>query len=165
MNGAGKSEVTLRGMRPGDYGWLIGRHGALYAQEYGWDISFEGVVAGLCAAFLEAHDPLRERGWMAEIGGAPAGSIHCTRKDDITAKLRMLIVEPSARGHGVGGLLVDECMRFARQAGYSRMTLWTNDILVSARRLYAQRGWQMVAAEPVTAFGQHMISETWEVTL
>ncbi len=159
------ASVTLRPPRPGDYGWIIARHGQVYAQEYGWDISFEGLVAGLVAEFVANHDPARERCWIAESNGEPVGSIFCTRKDDATAKLRMLILSPEARGHGVGALLVDACMDFARAAGYRRMTLWTNDILTAARRLYAARGFAMTAAEPVTQFGQGMVSETWEVEL
>lgn len=165
MDAKGPGAVTLRDMRPGDYGWLIGRHGAVYAEEYGWDISFEGLVAGICAEFLTGHDPVRERGWMADLDGRPVGSIHCVRVNDETAKLRMLIVDAAARGHGVGGLLVDACMGFAREAGYRRMTLWTNDVLTAARKLYLARGWRMTAAEPVHAFGQAMVSETWEVEL
>lgn len=155
----------LRALRPGDYGWIIGRHGEIYAREYGWDISFEGLVAGICAQFLAGHDPARERGWMAELDGRPVGSVHCMKLDDETAKLRMLIVAPEARGHGVGGMLVDACMAFARDAGYHRMTLWTNDILIAARKIYLARGWRMIAGEPVNQFGQAMVSETWEVEL
>lgn len=159
------ASITLRGIQPGDYGWLISRHGSIYAKEYGWDIRFEGLVARICAQFIAGHDETRERGWMAEMDGRLAGSVHCVRVDDATAKLRMLIVDPSARGRGLGGLLVDECMRFARAAGYRRMTLWTNDILLAARRIYVSRGWIMTSAEPVHAFGQDMVSETWEVSL
>lgn len=157
--------VLLRAPEPGDYGWIIGRHGEIYAREHGWDISFEGLVAGICAQFLAGHDPARERGWMAELEGKPVGSVHCMRLDDETAKLRMLIVDPAARGHGVGGMLVDACMGFAREAGYRRMSLWTNDILTAARKIYVSRGWRMTAAEPVSQFGQAMVSETWEVEL
>jgi GNAT superfamily N-acetyltransferase len=157
--------VTLRAPRPGDYGWIIRQHGLVYAAEYGWDISFEALVAGLVAEFGARHDAERERCWIAVLDGQPVGSIFCTRKDDETAKLRMLIVSEAARGCGVGALLVDTCMAFARSAGYRRMTLWTNDILTAARTLYAARGWVMTAAEPVTQFGQTMVSETWEVAL
>lgn len=157
--------VLLRPPRPGDYGWIIARHGAIYAQEYGWDITFEGLVAGLVSDFVKSHDPARERCWIADLGGEPVGSVFCTRKDDETAKLRMLIVDEKARGHGVGSLLVDACMDFARTAGYRQMTLWTNDVLTAARKLYAARGWTMVGAEPVHAFGQPMVSETWDVQL
>jgi len=157
--------LTLRPPRPADYGWIISQHGAVYAGEYGWDISFEGLVAGLVADFVKGHDPARERCWIADLGGRPVGSVFCTRHDDQTAKLRMLILAPEARGLGAGGLLVDACMGFARNAGYRRMTLWTNDILTAARKLYAARGWRLAAAEPVTQFGQDMVSETWEVEL
>lgn len=159
------ARIVLRAPRPGDYGWIIARHGAVYAAEYGWDIAFEGLVAGLVADFVASHDPARERCWIADLGGQPVGSVFCTRKDDDTAKLRMLIVDEQARGHGAGGLLVDTCMAFAREAGYRRMTLWTNDILAAARKLYAARGWVLTASEPVHQFGQAMVSETWEVEL
>ncbi len=157
--------VTLRPPQPGDYGWVISRHGSVYAREYGWDVSFEALVADLVADFIRSHDPARERCWIADLGGEPVGSIFCTRKDDETAKLRMLILDPKARGLGVGALLVDACMGYARETGYRRMTLWTNDILIAARELYAGRGWVMTAAEPVHAFGHDMVSETWEVSL
>jgi GNAT superfamily N-acetyltransferase len=157
--------LILRAPRPGDYGWIVSRHGAIYAAEHGWDISFEGLVAGLVADFVGSHDPARERCWIADLGGAPVGSVFCTRKDDDTARLRMLIVDAAARGHGAGGKLVDACMNFAREAGYRRMTLWTNDVLIAARKLYAARGWAMTAAEPVSQFGKDMVSETWEVGL
>jgi GNAT superfamily N-acetyltransferase len=156
------SPITLRAPAPGDYGWIVRQHGLVYGCEYGWDISFEGLVAGLVADFSATHEPARERCWIAVLDGGPVGSIFCTRKDDET---RMLIVSEAARGHGVGALLVDTCMGFARAAGYSRMTLWTNDILTAARKLYAARGWRMTAAEPVRQFGQAMVSETWEVGL
>ncbi|MGL4438684.1 MAG: GNAT family N-acetyltransferase [Bosea sp. (in: a-proteobacteria)] len=157
--------VTLRPPKPGDYGWIISRHGAVYAQDYGWDIAFEGLVAGLVADFVKSHDPARERCWIADLGGEPVGSVFCTRQDDETAKLRMLIVDDKARSHGAGGMLIDACMAFARKAGYRRMTLWTNDILVAARKLYAARGWVLMDAKPVHQFGQDMVSETWQVEL
>lgn len=159
------SGIILRAPKPGDYGWIIARHGAVYAEEYGWDISFEGLVAGLVADFVKSQDPARERCWIADLGGEPVGSIFCTAKDRNTAKLRMLIVDEKARGHGAGGLLVDACMAFAKAAGYRRMTLWTNDILTAARKLYAARGWALTASEPVHQFGHSMVSETWEVEL
>ncbi|MCU0884969.1 MAG: GNAT family N-acetyltransferase [Beijerinckiaceae bacterium] len=159
------ARIVLRAPRPGDYGWIIARHGAVYAAEYGWDIAFEGLVAGLVADFVASHDPARERCWIADLGGQPVGSVFCTRQDDDTAKLRMLIVDEQARGHGAGGLLVDTCMAFAREAGYRKMTLWTNDILTAARKLYAARGWRLASAEAVHQFGQAMVSETWEVEL
>lgn len=157
--------IFLRAPRPGDYGWIIARHGAIYAAEFGWDIAFEGLVARLVADFVASHDPARERCWIADLGGQPVGSVFCTGKDDDTAKLRMLIVDEQARGHGAGGLLVDTCMAFAREAGYRRMTLWTNDILTAARNLYAARGWVLTSSEPVHQFGQSMVSETWAVEL
>lgn len=160
-----RQTVTLRAPEPGDYGWIISRHGLVYAQDYGWDIAFEGLVASLVAEFVMHHDPRRERCWIADLDGEPVGSIFCTCKDDETAKLRMLIVDEKARGHGAGALLVDTCMSFARAAGYLRMTLWTNDILSAARHLYAARGWTLAEANPVEQFGQKMVSETWTVEL
>ena len=157
--------VTLRPPKPGDYGWIISRHGAVYAKEFGWDGSFEGLVAGLVADFIKDHDPTRERCWIADLGGEPVGSVFCTRQDNETAKLRMLILDPKARGLGAGGLLVDTCMAFARDAGYLHMTLWTNDILLAARKLYASRGWVLTASEPLHAFGVDLVSETWTVSL
>ncbi len=159
------STISLRAPVPGDYGWIISRHGSIYAQEYGWDVTFEALVAELVAGFIKAHDPARERCWIADMGGEPVGSVFCTRKDDETAKLRMLILDPKARGLGAGGLLIDACMTFARAAGYSRMTLWTNDILHAARKLYASRGWHLSASESHRSFGVDLVGETWEVDL
>jgi GNAT superfamily N-acetyltransferase len=159
------SPVRLRPPRSSDYDWVASTHGAVYAREYGWDNTFETLVAGLVADFVTSHDPACERCWIADLDGEPVGSVFCTRKDDDTAKLRMLIVGEKARGHGVGGLLVDACMEFAREAGYRHMTLWTNDILSAARKLYASRGWVLTASEPLHAFGVDLVSETWQVEL
>jgi GNAT superfamily N-acetyltransferase len=160
-----KTAIKLRPPQPGDYGWIIARHGATYAQSYGWDMSFEGLVAGLVADFVKNHDLARERCWIADLDGEPVGAVFCVRKDDETAQLRMLIVEEKARGLGAGGLLVDSCMAFARQAGYRRMTLWTNDILVPARNLYRARGWQLTSSKPHHSFGVDLVGEIWDVTL
>ena len=154
--------LLLRNHRPGDMGWVTSAHGALYAQEYGWDISFEALVARIAAEFLEKFDPLRERCWIAELDGAPVGSVFVVRKTDAIAKLRLLIVDPRARGLGLGKRLVDECLRFARDAGYSSMTLWTQSILTSARGIYQRAGFKLVAAEPHHSFGVDLVGETWE---
>ena len=143
-------------------GWVTSAHGALYAQEYGWDISFEALVAKIAAEFIEKFDPARERCWIAELDGAPVGSAFVVRKTDAIAKLRLLIVDPKARGLGLGKRLVDECLRFAKDAGYSSMTLWTQSILTSARGIYQRAGFKLVAEEPHHSFGVDLVGETWE---
>jgi DNA-binding MarR family transcriptional regulator/GNAT superfamily N-acetyltransferase len=156
------SMMLLRNHRPGDMGWVTSAHGALYAQEYGWDISFEALVAKITAEFIETFDPVRERCWIAELDGAPVGSVFVVRKTDAVAKLRLLIVDPRARGLGLGKRLVDECLRFARDAGYSSMTLWTQSILTSARGIYQHAGFKLTAEEPHHSFGVDLVGETWE---
>jgi DNA-binding MarR family transcriptional regulator/GNAT superfamily N-acetyltransferase len=148
--------VTLRGPQPGDLGWIVARHGALYAAEYGWGAGFEALVARVVADFADsaAEDPDRARAWIADVGGAPAGCILCVPGEaEGDAKLRLLLVESFARGLGVGGRLIDACIAFARDAGYRRLTLWTNHPLVEARRLYERRGFRLIAEQPHADWG------------
>jgi len=160
-------QVALREPRPGDIGWAIERHGSLYAEEYGWDASFEGLVAKIFGAFLERHDPGRERCWIAEVDGVRAGCVFVVQNAERadTAQLRCLLVEPRARGLGLGRKLVAECLGFARQAGYARMVLWTNDVLVAARRIYEAAGFVLVEEERHHSFGHDLVGQTWAVTL
>jgi DNA-binding MarR family transcriptional regulator/GNAT superfamily N-acetyltransferase len=157
--------IVLREHRPGDMGWVTSAHGAVYAREYGWDITFEALVATITAEFIESFDPRRERCWIAELDGERVGSVFVVRKSDEIAKLRLLIVDPRARGLGLGTRLVDECLRFAKSAGYSSMTLWTQSTLTAARAIYQRSGFNLAASEPHHSFGADLIGETWERTL
>ena len=160
-----KSFLRLRSHRPGDIGWVIHRHGILYSQEYGWDESFEALVAEVAAQFIRNFDPARERCWIAELDGAPVGSVFLVKYTDEIAKLRLLLVEPQARGLGIGRKLVQECIEFARSCGYRKVNLWTQSILIAARKLYSEAGFKLVKEEPQRAFGADLVSETWELKL
>lgn len=152
---------VVRAPRPGDLGWIVQRHGALYAQQYGWDESFEALVAQIVAEYARDHDPRREAAWIAEVDGEPAGCVLCVRREEDVAQLRLLLVEPRARGRGIGARLIEECLRFARHAGYARITLWTNDVLHEARRLYERAGFELVESAPHHSFGHDLVEQTW----
>jgi DNA-binding MarR family transcriptional regulator/GNAT superfamily N-acetyltransferase len=159
---ARRAGLVLRPPGPGDLGWIVERHGARYAAEYGWDDTFEALVARIVADFAERRDTQREAAWIAELDGERVGCVFCTAADaDRTAALRLLLVEPSARGAGVGTRLVDECLRFARRAGYRRITLWTNDVLLAARRIYERAGFGCDRREPHHSFGRDLVGEYW----
>jgi DNA-binding MarR family transcriptional regulator/GNAT superfamily N-acetyltransferase len=160
-----KTPYLLRTHEPGDMGWIIHRHGVLYAEEYGWDERFEALVAQIAAEFIQKFDARRERCWIAEREGAIVGSVMLVKKSDRVAKLRLLLVEPSVRGLGIGARLVDECARFARQAGYRRITLWTQSNLDAARHIYLKAGYRVVKRERHESFGRRLVGETWELTL
>jgi DNA-binding MarR family transcriptional regulator/GNAT superfamily N-acetyltransferase len=161
-NDAGRGALVLRPPEPGDLGWVIERHGSRYASEYGWDATFEALVARIVADFAERRDTRREAAWIAELDGERVGCVFCTSADaDDTAQLRLLLVEPLARGTGVGTRLVDECLRFARRAGYRRITLWTNDVLHAARRIYERAGFHCDRREAHRSFGHDLVGEYW----
>jgi DNA-binding MarR family transcriptional regulator/GNAT superfamily N-acetyltransferase len=154
--------IVLRPPQPGDLGWVVERHGARYAAEYGWDATFEALVARIVADFAERRDTRREAGWIAELDGQRVGCVFCTAADaEDTAQLRLLLVEPSARGAGIGTRLVDECLRFARRSGHRRITLWTNDVLADARRIYERAGFRCDRREPHHSFGHDLVGEYW----
>ncbi len=151
----------LRDPEPGDLGWIIHRQAVLYAEEYGWDWTYEGLVAGIAGRFVETFAAGKERCWIAEREGEVVGSVFVVREDEATAKLRLLYVDKTARGLGLGRRLVDECLRFARASGYARMVLWTNDVLVSARRIYEAAGFELIEEAPHHSFGKDLIGQVW----
>ena len=163
--GAAARPATLREPRPGDMGWVVQSHGALYAREYGFDSSFEALVAEIAAKFLASFDASRERCWIAEIDGMQVGSIFLVRHSDDVAKLRLLLIDPAGRGQRLGHRMVGECVAFARACGYRRITLWTQSVLLAARSIYEKAGFRLVATEPHRSFGQDLVGETWELEL
>jgi len=158
-----KVPYILRTHQPGDMGWVVHRHGVLYAEEYAWDEQFEALVAEIVTGFIRNYDPKKERCWIAEMEGDNVGSVFLVKHSDQTAKLRLLLVEPKARGLGIGTRLVNECLKFAQQVGYRKITLWTNSILTAARHIYQQAGFRLVAEEAHHSFGHDLIAETWEL--
>ncbi len=162
---AAKGLITLRAHRPGDIGWVIQRHGAIYDEQYGWGVRFEALVAGIAAKFIQHFDAKRERCWIAEMHGAPVGCVFVVKQSPSVAKLRLLIVEPQARGHGLGKRLVQECIAFARRAGYKKLVLWTQSNLLAARAVYAAQGFRKMKSEPHREFGVPLVGEYWELAL
>ena len=163
---AGSSRtVVLRDPRPGDMGWVVMQHGEIYCREYRYTDEFEALVADIAARYIRNFDPAWEKGWIAEIDGERVGSVFVVRKSATVAQLRLLILTPDARGHGLGGRLTDECIAFARGKGYRKMTLWTNGHLDAARAIYKSRGFKLVKSEPLHAYGQELVGETWELRL
>lgn len=160
-----KFSYILRMPQPGDFGWVVQSNGSLYAQEYGWDSHYEALVAQIVADFVQKFDAKKECCWIAEKDGDNVGAVFLVKKSATVAKLRLLIVDPKARGLGIGKRLVEECTRFARQAGYKKITLWTNSVLLVARGIYEKAGYKLVKSENHYSFGQHLTGETWELKL
>jgi DNA-binding MarR family transcriptional regulator/GNAT superfamily N-acetyltransferase len=156
---------VLRAPKPGDLGWIVTRHAELYLQEWGWAEEFEGICAQIVADFAKNYDPACERCWIAEIDGRNVGSVFLVKDSEKVARLRLLLVEPSARGHGLGQRLTDEAVRFARECGYRRITLWTHSVLTAARRTYARAGFTLTSSEKKRSFGRQVVSEHWDMTL
>lgn len=162
---APKVPYVIRPPQPGDIGWITHRQGVLYNQEYGWDEQFEALIAEIAAKFFQSFDPKRERCWIAEREGEVIGSVFCVKDSKTIARLRLLYVEPSARGLGVGSRLVEECVAFARRAGYRKVTLWTNSVLHSARHIYERAGFRKVSEEAHHSYGHDLVSQTWDLKL
>ncbi|MFE5120468.1 GNAT family N-acetyltransferase [Streptomyces sp. NPDC056669] len=166
LTGPADPELRLRGLEPGDLGWIVQRHGAVYAREFGWNAEFEALVARIVGEFGASHDPARERAWIAELDGRLVGSVMCVRDErPDTARLRLLLVEPEARGRGLGERLVATCIDFAREAGYRDLVLWTNDVLTSARRIYEGVGFKLIAEKPHRGYGSPLVGQDWHLAL
>jgi DNA-binding MarR family transcriptional regulator/GNAT superfamily N-acetyltransferase len=160
-----ESEIALRQPRPGDLGWIVARHAELYDREYGWAENFEGLCAQIVADFVSNYDPKRERCWIAEMEGRNVGSVFLVKETDEVARLRLLLVDPIARGRGLGTRLTAECVRFARQSGYRSVTLWTHQVLTAARHIYERAGFRLTSSEKRRSFGQDVVSEYWDLEL
>jgi len=161
---ASQSRIRALGVA-GDLGWVVMAHGETYAAEFGWDTSFEALAARIVADYADRHDPAREAAWIAELDGRRAGCVFCVAVDATTAQLRILLVDPSARGHRLGGQLVDECISFAREVGYEKIKLWTNHPLTAARKIYLDRGFKLVSEEAHQSFGAELIGQMYELDL
>jgi DNA-binding MarR family transcriptional regulator/N-acetylglutamate synthase-like GNAT family acetyltransferase len=165
QDGQKDGEIVLREPRPGDLGWVVARHAELYAEEYGWGENFEGICAQIVADYVKNLDPARERCWIAEIDGRNVGCVFLVKDSNTVARLRLLLVDPAARGRGLGKRLTGECVRFARERGYSSITLWTHQVLTAARHVYAGAGFRLTSSEARKSFGQDVVSEYWDLVL